>query len=66
MNSRTVTNLACLASLLLVAAGFAGAPSDRYVLSAGSADGIGKRYQGREIAQVMGWQAAPWLEREER
>jgi ubiquinone/menaquinone biosynthesis C-methylase UbiE len=31
-----------------------------------SADGIGKRYLGREIAHVMGWQAAPWLEREER
>ena len=23
-------------------------------------------YQGREIAQVMGWQAASWLERAER
>ena len=31
-----------------------------------SADGIGKRYMGREIAQVMGWQGAAWLEREER
>ncbi len=31
-----------------------------------SADGIGKRYLGREIAQVMGWQGAAWLEREER
>jgi precorrin-6B methylase 2 len=29
-------------------------------------DGIGKRYMGREIAQVMGWQGAAWLEREER
>ena len=29
-------------------------------------DGIGKVYQGREIAHVMGWQAAPWLERPER
>ena len=31
-----------------------------------SADGIGKRYMGREIARVMGWQGAAWLEREER
>ena len=31
-----------------------------------SADGIGKRYMGREIAAVMGWQGAAWLDREER
>ncbi len=31
-----------------------------------SADGIGKRYMGREIAGVMGWQGAAWLERQER
>ncbi len=29
-------------------------------------DGIGKFYMGREIAQVMGHQAAEWLERPER
>lgn len=29
-------------------------------------DGIGKSYMGREIARVMGWQGAQWLEREER
>ena len=29
-------------------------------------DGIGKFYQGREIAYVMGHQAAEWLEREDR
>ena len=29
-------------------------------------DGIGKVYMGREIAQVMGHQGAPWLERAER
>jgi len=47
----------------------AGAPAafaERYTLSAPSADGIGKRYMGREIAGVMGWQAASWLERSER
>jgi ubiquinone/menaquinone biosynthesis C-methylase UbiE len=29
-------------------------------------DGIGKYYQGREIAQVMGHQGIPWLERDDR
>jgi SAM-dependent methyltransferase len=32
----------------------------------GSPDGIGKFYQGREIAAVMGFEAAPWLERSSR
>lgn len=39
---------------------------ERYVAGPASADGIGKRYMGREIAAVMGWQGAAWLEREER
>ena len=29
-------------------------------------DGIGKTYMGRQIARVMGWQGAAWLERGER
>jgi precorrin-6B methylase 2 len=29
-------------------------------------DGIGRFYMGREIAHVMGWQGAQWLERPER
>jgi precorrin-6B methylase 2 len=33
---------------------------------AASADGTGRTYMGREIASVMGWQAAGWLERPER
>lgn len=66
MNTRTALLPTCLAGLLLAVAGIAGAPPDRYVQGAPSADGIGKRHEGREIAQVMGWQAAPWLEREER
>ena len=41
-------------------------PAGRYSNTAVSADGIGKRYMGREIASVMGWQGAAWLEREER
>jgi precorrin-6B methylase 2 len=31
-----------------------------------NADSIGKSYMGRDIAGVMGWQAADWLERPER
>ena len=40
--------------------------SSRYTTSPESPDGIGKRYMGREISGVMGWQGAPWLERQER
>jgi SAM-dependent methyltransferase len=32
----------------------------------GSSDGIGKFYQGREIAAVMGFEGASWLERPSR
>ena len=44
----------------------ASAEVERYVAGPASADGIGKRYMGREIAAVMGWQGAAWLERDER
>lgn len=37
-----------------------------YQFADASRDGIGKRYQGREIAQVMGHLGASWLERPER
>ena len=40
--------------------------AERYSAVPASADGIGKRYTRREIAAVMGWQGAAWLEREER
>jgi len=40
--------------------------AERYSILPASADGIGKRYMGREISAVMGWQGAAWLEREER
>ena len=40
--------------------------SGRYRSVAPSPDGIGKVYMGREIASVMGWQGAAWLERGER
>ncbi len=56
------------ASVLLSASHDAGAQLAQatYEQIRPSADGIGKRYMGREIAQVMGWQGAAWLEREER
>jgi len=41
------------------------APS-RYTTVPASADGIGKVYLGREIAQVMSFHGAQWLERAER
>ncbi|MGZ9059599.1 MAG: class I SAM-dependent methyltransferase [Burkholderiaceae bacterium] len=40
--------------------------SERYRSVPANADGIGKSYMGRQIAHVMGWQGAAWLEREER
>ena len=40
--------------------------TERYQRIGVSRDGIGKRYMGREIANVMGFQGAGWLEREER
>ncbi len=42
------------------------APPPRYERTAPSNDGIGKRYMGRDIARIMGWQGAEWLERAER
>jgi SAM-dependent methyltransferase len=37
-----------------------------YRQARGSPDGIGKFYQGREIAAIMGFEGAPWLERPSR
>ena len=57
--------LACaLASSTLFAQPDAATP--RYETIAPSPDGIGRRYMGREIAGIMGWQGAEWLERAER
>jgi len=62
--------VAAAGALLFGTAPFARADGDptvsRYTVAPASPDGIGKRYQGREIAGVMGWQGAAWLEREER
>jgi precorrin-6B methylase 2 len=57
---------AALLMLLCTAPASALEAAPAYEQQAPSADGIGKRYMGREIAQVMGWQGAAWLEREER
>ena len=51
---------------LLCAAPPALARDDRYGAARRSADGIGKTYMGREIAQVMGYPGADWLERGSR
>jgi SAM-dependent methyltransferase len=55
-------------SQLARAAAPAAAPADapEYKTGPASPDGIGKFYQGREIAQVMGFDGAPWLDRPER
>lgn len=64
--------LACLSALMPLssassdAAVQAASADSRYERVARSPDGIGKRYMGREIAGVMGWEGAQWLERESR
>lgn len=54
----------CLLTLLVGLAWADNAP--RYQQFAPSAEGTGKLYMGREIAHVMGYQGAAWLERENR
>ena len=58
--------LLCSALAAVAQTAPAAADAPRYTVAPRSADGIGKRYMGREIAGVMGWQGAAWLEREER
>ena len=53
-------------ALLLLAFLAAPAFAQGYTTKPASPDGIGKVYMGREIAHVMGHQAADWLERPER
>jgi len=60
---RAALALSCLPALPQAA--FADAAA-RYQQVAPSADAIGKRFMGRDIARVMGWQGAAWLERAER
>jgi len=44
----------------------ADAADSRYTAIRGSPDGIGKVYMGREVAKVMSYHGASWLERPER
>ncbi len=55
-----------LGCIVVLAAPAYGEQAAGYSTAPASADGIGKRYLGREIAHVMGWQGAGWLERQER
>jgi len=67
-NAMILTKRAVLALLTFAATHLAFAQKEvpRYQSALASRDGIGKVYMGREIAGVMGWQGASWLEREER
>jgi predicted methyltransferase len=55
-----------LTALLVFASAGACAADSRYATIQGSPDGIGKVYMGREIAKVMSYSGAYWLERPER
>lgn len=66
MNPRRLVALLVLACALLPAARAGEAPASRYATVPASRDGIGKVYLGREIAQVMSYHGAEWLERPER
>ena len=62
-------NLSRRAAVCLMAVAIAekgNAQAGRYLQVNRTPDGIGKSYMGREIAGVMGWQGAAWLEREDR
>jgi ubiquinone/menaquinone biosynthesis C-methylase UbiE len=55
-----------LIPLLAIASTAAEAADPRYTAVQASPDGIGKVYMGREIAKVMSYSGAYWLERPER
>lgn len=64
IDRRTLGLLAIVAAVAM--ASVVAADDAVYTTGRASADGIGKFYMGREIAQVMGHLGAPWLERTER
>ncbi len=69
-SNRGVVSFAC-AALLAVAitmpfSGAAAPGAAEYGRGAASSDGIGRFYHGREIARVMGFEGASWLDRPER
>jgi SAM-dependent methyltransferase/uncharacterized membrane protein len=57
---------ACLAGLLLNACGQPSESTPSYTDGPASSAGTGRYYMDREIAQVMSYQGAGWLERDER
>ena len=63
---RGTTLLVCLLSFSVSSAQQAKPPERYEVRREHDPNGIGKFYMGREIAQVMGHEAAGWLERPER
>ena len=67
-NSKPALAFFLLVALALPTAAPAGeaAVASRYTTVTASRDGIGRVYMGREIAQVMGFPGAQWLERSER
>ena len=68
MNLLTYLRCICVALSFATSAALAqsGLNVEHYSSIPVGADGIGKSYMGREIAAVMGWQGAAWLERQER
>ncbi len=66
MKRSCLTAFLLLHALTLPIASAAEATGPRYAAVPASPDGIGKVYMGREIAQVMSYHGAPWLERAER
>jgi precorrin-6B methylase 2 len=64
MRSAAVLLMLVLALLCNAQPGIA--RDNEYKAAGASADGIGKTYMGREIAQVMGYPGADWLERGSR
>ena len=68
MNLLITLRCICVALTIATSAVLAqsGLSLERYSQLPASTDGIGKSYMEREIAAVMGWQGAAWLERQER
>jgi ubiquinone/menaquinone biosynthesis C-methylase UbiE len=68
MRGSNAASVATAFSLLLfVAAAWTQvAPTSPYQMGSPSRDGIGKYYYHREIAQIMGFEGASWLDRAER
>jgi len=65
-NSTWLTAFLLFPLLALLGAPAAETAAQRYTAVRASIDGMGKIYLGREIAQVMSYHGAPWLERPER